>query len=58
MNSETGNVRANYKKVQDIVSKELPADADFLILPEVWTVGWSCKDFPAAAEYLENSKTI
>lgn len=29
MNSETGNVRANYKKVQDIVSKELPADADF-----------------------------
>lgn len=58
MNSETGNVRANYKKVQDIVSKELPADADFLILPEVWTVGWSCKDFPAAAEYLENSETV
>lgn len=58
MNSKTGDVKANYKKVQDIVSKELPADADFLILPEVWTVGWSCEDFPASAEYLESSETV
>lgn len=58
MNSKIGDVAANHTKVRKIIERELSADADLLILPEVWTVGWSCDDFPASAEYLENSKTV
>ena len=46
MQSVIGDRFANYDKVYSIVKKDLPEDSDFLILPEVWTVGWSCDDFP------------
>lgn len=58
MNSKIGDVDANYKKVENIVKNELPDKTDFLILPEVWTVGWSCEDFLSSAEFIENSNTI
>ena len=58
MNSKIGDIKANHKKVQDIVERELPSGADFLVLPEVWTVGWSCEDFPASAEPFEDSPTL
>lgn len=58
MNSKIGDVKANYNKVLSIVERELPSDADLLILPEVWTAGWSCEDFPSCAEFLENSQTV
>lgn len=58
MCSEIGNKVANFKKVERIVSNELTKDTDFLILPEVWTVGWSCEDFVASAESLERSETV
>lgn len=58
MNSKVGDVQANYRKVQEITERELPDDADFLVLPEVWTVGWSCEDFPVTSEYLENSSAV
>lgn len=58
MQSVIGDRKANYKKVKEIVERDLAEDVDLLVLPEVWTVGWSCEDFPAAAETLENSETI
>lgn len=58
MCSKIADKNANFKKVESIVSKELERDVDFLILPEVWTVGWSCEDFVSSAEPLENSDTI
>ena len=58
MQSVIGDRPANYKKVGDIVNRELEPDVDFLVLPEVWTVGWSCEDFPAAAEDIEKSETV
>lgn len=58
MNSKIGDIKANHKKVQDIVERELPSGVDFLVLPEVWTVGWSCEDFPASAEPFEDSPTL
>lgn len=58
MQSVIGDRFANYDKVYNIVKKDLPEDSDFLILPEVWTVGWSCEDFPKCAEPLSNSDTI
>ena len=56
--SVTGNKAENYKKVEKLLKDNLSSEADFLVLPEVWTSGWSCEDFPKCAEYLENSETI
>lgn len=58
MNSVIGDVDKNIEKVRLITEKELSSDAGFLVLPEVWTVGWSCEDFTASAEHICESKTI
>ena len=58
MSSVIGNLNKNRDKVYKIVSNELSADTDLLVLPEVWTVGWSCEDFTAAAENIRNSDTV
>ncbi len=56
LNSVTGNKQANLEKVNKLVSQNLPADTDVLILPEVWTVGWACEEFSKSGETLaENS---
>jgi predicted amidohydrolase len=52
MGSVLGDVEANIQKVQALVNKELPADTDVLVLPEVWTVGWSCPRFQPSAQGL------
>ena len=58
MQSVVGDRFANYKKVGEIINRDFEKDTDLLVLPEVWTVGWSCEDFPFSAEYIENSDTI
>ena len=58
MSSVTGDKKANFKLVENIVARELEKNTDFLVLPEVWTVGWSCEDFLSSAETLDNSDTI
>ena len=58
MCSVVGERYANYKKVKEIIEKEPLDDSDVLILPEVWTVGWSCEDFDKCAEPVDNSETI
>lgn len=58
MQSVIGDRKANYSKVEKIISNELSPDTDLLVLPEVWTVGWSCEDFPKCAEYIDNCETI
>ena len=58
MSSVVGDVQKNRDKVEKIISAELEKDADFLVLPEVWTVGWSCEDFVQSAESIHNGETI
>ena len=58
MSSVTGDKKTNFKLVENIVARELEKNTDFLVLPEVWTVGWSCEDFLSSAETLDNSDTI
>ena len=58
MSSVIGNIEANIKKVEDIIIKQLPCDTDVLILPEVWTVGWSCAHFQESAQDIKNSGVI
>ena len=50
MSSVIGDIEANIQKVKSIVEKELPSGTDVLILPEVWTVGWSCSNFIKTAQ--------
>ena len=58
MSSVIGNVDKNRDKILKIVKDEMEEDVDFLILPEVWTVGWSCEDFMESAESIDDSKSV
>ena len=58
MHSEISEVDKNISKVKYLTEKELPGKTDFLVLPEVWTVGWSCEDFTQSAEHICESKTV
>lgn len=51
-----GDKKSNFEKIKQLTS--LIGKTDVIVLPEVWTVGWSCKDFIKSGEYLENSETI
>lgn len=57
MFSEIANVKANYDKVEKLLLESC-GDFDVIVLPEVWTVGWSCRDFQKYAEELDSSETI
>lgn len=58
MSSDIGNPDANRNKIEWIVSRELPPDTDILVLPEVWTTGWACDEFPKCSENISSSKSI
>lgn len=52
MRSELGNKEANFKKVQDLIEKNIKESTDVIVLPEVWNVGWKPSLFEACAEDL------
>lgn len=54
MSSVIGDVDANIEKVSNILKKDLNCKTDVIILPEVWTVGWSCSNFRKTAQESEN----
>jgi predicted amidohydrolase len=58
MSSKIGNVPANREKILSLLKRDMDYNADFLILPEVWTVGWACEHFVMSAENFEKSPTI
>lgn len=58
MSSVIGDVEANCKKVQNIIENTQDFETDVLVLPEVWTVGWSCSHFQESAQDLKNSSVI
>ncbi len=60
MESAIGNVELNIETVRKLVRANLEKFqyADFVFLPELWTVGWDCQSFPDSAETLEDSKAV
>ena len=52
------NKKANFDKVKYFVEKNISSDTDFIILPELWAVGWACDKFTENAEDINNSETI
>ena len=58
MSSVIGDKKSNYDKVEHLIKNNIVDGVDIIVLPEVWTVGWSCGDFQNSAEDLQNSETI
>ena len=56
MCAEIGDKQANFKKIKKLASKI--QITDFIVLPEVWNVGWACDQFQQNAEDINNSETI
>ena len=53
MESAIGDKYKNFEKVSDLIEKNITPDIDVVILPELWTVGWACEEFPKSSEVLE-----
>lgn len=58
MCASIGNKKENFEKVQKLIDRDVKPDVDIIVLPEVWTIGWSPKNFRDNAEELNNSETI
>ena len=60
LESAIGDLDLNINTVENLLCANLNKypDADFVFLPEVWTIGWHCPSFVDSAENLEDSKTI
>ena len=60
MESVIGNVDLNIQIVRNLLVANLEKyeGADFVFLPELWTVGWDCPSFPDSAEPLNESKAV
>ena len=54
-----GEVKKNTEKVHRLLSGCLSSgSADFVFLPEVWTVGWDCASFKNCAEEIDTALSI
>lgn len=58
MSSIIGDVEANCNKVEQIIESSLSNSIDVLVLPEVWTVGWSCSHFRESAQNVLDSSVV
>ncbi len=58
MSSVLDDVDVNCKKVLNLIAQKLNPETDVLVLPEVWTVGWSCKRFIQSAQELSDSSVV
>lgn len=58
MNSIIGDIEKNINKTDEIINRDIKRNVDIIVLPEVWTVGWSPKNFQSNAETINNSKAI
>jgi predicted amidohydrolase len=60
MESVIGDINLNIETAKNLIVENLEKfeGADFVILPEVWTVGWHPVDFVKSAENICNSKAV
>lgn len=52
------NKKATLENVYSLLQPYSKENIDFIIFPEVWSIGWDCCVFPQEAETLENSPSI
>ena len=53
-----GDIQGNIKKVKNLLSNSGCFNADLIILPELWTIGWNCEKFNESSENIESSVLI
>lgn len=53
-----GNIEANIYKVGNLLKNSDSNNADIVILPELWSIGWDCPNFGKYAEDINNSKVV
>ena len=59
MESDIAKLESNIQKVEALLKENLSEyKADFVFLPEVWTVGWDCESFPKCSEGLNDAVSI
>lgn len=59
MCSKIGDIEANCSKVEDLFNQYFECNtADVVVLPEVWSCGWSCSHFRDTAQVIESSSVI
>ena len=60
MESAIGQIKLNVETVKNLLIANLNKydGADFVFLPELWTVGWDCPSFPNSAETIEESTAV
>lgn len=56
MCAKIGDKQANFDKIANLADKL--DKTDVIVLPEVWNIGWSCKNFTKNAENIDESPTI
>lgn len=55
--STLGNKKENYKKVENAIKEGFKENTDLIVMPEVWTCGWSPDLFRKSAENLKTGET-
>ena len=59
MSSVIGQLEANIAKAEQLLEEALVTrKADFVFLPEVWTVGWDCPSFVDCAEKIDDAHSV
>ena len=59
LGSVIGDLERNVEKARFLLEDSLSnKPADFVFLPEVWTVGWDCQSFPSCSENISTAKSI
>lgn len=58
MCSKIGDKEANILNIKNIAERDIQRDTDIIVLPEVWTVGWSPKHFRDSADEISKSPAI
>ncbi len=53
-----GNIEKNIQKVEQLLKDSNQNQADLIVLPELWTVGWDCPNFHKYSEELTESKYL
>lgn len=57
-NAIIGNKQATFENAYKLLEPFKKETPDLIIFPEVWSIGWYCKNFPQESEVIETSETI
>ena len=53
-----GDIDKNIEKVDRLLAESDCLNADLIVLPELWTIGWDCPSFNSSSEELYSSRTF